>query len=77
MHHIEYHPHALERMAIREITRADVEFTLAEPDRQWPARRRQHPATVSIRRIGERICKIYTRDGTDPPLVVTVAWHGE
>ena len=75
--HIQYMPHAIARMEFRGITEADVEYTLSNPDRQWPALRRDHPCTVSIRRIGERICKVYVRDGSDPPVIATVAWHGE
>ena len=71
-----YEAHARERMLERGVGEQDVELTLQQPDRQRLARPSRAPCLISERRIGDRICKVYTRIGSDPPVVATVAWHG-
>ena len=77
MRHIRYEPHARDRMEERAITEEHVELTLQQPDETRPALLRREPCTIRLRDIGGRTCKVYVKDGTDPPLVATVAWHGE
>lgn len=74
---IVYEQHARERMSQRGVTEADVALTLGEPDEQRPARRLQVPCVILLKRIGDRTCKVYIREGSDPPVVATAAWHGE
>jgi hypothetical protein len=64
-------------MIQRGVSEADVALTLREPDEQRPARRLQYPCVILLKRIGERVCKVYIREGSDPPVVATAAWHGE
>ena len=77
MRQIEFEPHALDQMKKRGVDLEAVELTVREPEHKRPARRRREPCTIHLRRIGTRTCKVYVRDGSDPPLVATVAWHGE
>ena len=74
---IEYEPHARDQMKERGVDREAVELTVMEPDQTRPAMRRREPCTIYLRAIGNRTCKVYVRDDTDPPRVATVAWHGE
>ena len=77
MDEIEFEPHALEQMEEREIALEAVELTVLEPEQTRPVIRRREPCTIHLRKIGSRTCKVYIRDGSDPPRVATVAWHGE
>ena len=77
MAQIDYEPHALEQMQEREVSQEHVEKTVREPDQRRPAIRRREPCTIYLRSFGSRTCKVYVREGSDPPLVATVAWHGE
>jgi len=72
-----YERHARERMRQRRVSEADVALTLSEPDEQRPARRLRVPCVILLKRIGERVCKVYIREGSNPPIVATAAWHGE
>ena len=72
-----YEDHARERMNQRGVTEADVELTLSETDEQRPARLLQVPCVILLKKIGERVCKVYIREGSNPPVVATAAWHGE
>ncbi len=64
-------------MSQRGVSEADVALTLSAPDERRPARRLQTPCEILLKTIGERVCKVYIRRGSDPPVVATVAWHGE
>jgi len=78
MQHIVYEARALERMQERGISKEEVVVeTMSNPDDQRPARLRRQPCTSSLRRFGNRVCKVYTRTSSEPPVVATVAWHGE
>lgn len=74
-----YAPHAIERMAERDITEGDVRQTLEAPDSARAARSRPSapPGIQYRRRIGSRTCKVYVEEGSRPMLVVTAVWHGE
>ena len=74
-----YESHAREQMAERLLSEAEVNATVNSPDRIRPARRlrTRPPCTIYERQFGDRRCKVYVRLGTSPPVIATVAWHGE
>ena len=76
---IVYEAHAREQMIERGISEGLVRATLEVPDQVRPAVVRPHrePCTIYIRHIEGRRCKVYVRAGSNPPIVATVAWHGE
>ncbi len=76
---IDYEPHAVERMAEFGIAEQQVRETLEQPQTIRLARDRPptEPCMIYLRPIGDRLCKVYVRIGSDPMLIATVRWHGE
>ena len=76
---ITYEQHARDRMSERNVTDADVRQTLDQPDRVRPAVERppNPPCTIYEREINGRVCKVYVRTGTTPPVVATALWRSE
>ena len=76
---IEYERHARDRMGEFGITEVQIRETLEQPQRIRPARDRSptEPCMIYLRPIGERMCKVYVRMGSEPMRVATVAWHGQ
>ncbi|TAK79866.1 MAG: DUF4258 domain-containing protein [Dehalococcoidia bacterium] len=74
----EYAPHAELQMALRGISKAEVEFVLTNYHTSRPAPRlRNSPAAVIfIGDVSGRTLKVYVEVGTSPPLVKTTVWEG-
>jgi hypothetical protein len=75
-----YRRHAREQMIERNVSEAEVEFVLEQYHTSQPAPQRPFEpisATIYVATIhGRGDLKVYVQDGTDPPLVRTVAWRG-
>ena len=76
---IRFTRHARARMRQRRISEDAVAATLAAPMLSYPApvRGRSPACTVCEGQIEGRRYKVYVQDGTDPPVVATVAVRGE
>ena len=77
---IRFDPHALLRMRQRGITERQVRRVLRDPIAVYPARPLPHRAAravVYVGRIDGRDLRVYVLEGSEPPLVLTVAWRDE
>lgn len=76
---IVYERHARDRMGERNVTEADVRLTLSDPHRVRPAvvRPPNPPCTIYEREIRGKVCKVYVRTRTTPPVVATAMWRSE
>ena len=66
-------------MRERNVTEADVRLTLNNPREVRPAvlRPPNPPCTIYERKISGKVCKVYVRTGTMPPVVATAMWRSE
>lgn len=76
---IVYESHAREQMRARGVTESNIRLTLEDPDRVRPAIARppNPPCEIYERSIEGRVCKVYVRKDSNPPVVATTAWRNE
>jgi hypothetical protein len=75
-----YDPHALSQMRRRHISREQIEYLLKNYTTTFPARARPgrpFRAIVYLAEVDGRPLKVYIREHSNPPYVLTAAWQDE
>ncbi len=68
-----FNRHVRERLSERHVPEGAVDYVL----NNWTEKRPAGRSTIYSAPVDGQDLKVYVRNGTNPPVVTTVAWKGE